>query len=100
MVYSKGEYLVQKSRMWYGIVTTHIIEVIIMEKNLQQRCGNLVFTSLPYSKMQMSFARDVINVKEHEAYLKRHGLPLQSIIEIEIFDYFRIDFVTSLLKIT
>jgi len=84
--------------MCYGTVTTHIIEVTVIEKELHQRCCNLVFTGLPYSKMQINFARDVTNVKEQRAggISKRHGLPFQSIMEIEIFDCCRINFVGPL----
>ena len=54
----------KKLGAYYGIVTVHPIEAIIMERGLLLKSSNLDFFGLHYSRVLMNMFRGVIVAKE------------------------------------
>ena len=64
-----------------------------MAREQQPRCFNQASTDLAYSRMLISSYPHVTNVSEWGAFLEKDEPPMHTILEVELFDLWGMDFM-------
>ena len=71
----------------------HPMKAILEEFEPQTKCYKQVFTSLHCLKMPTPLQRNVIGANRWGIYQENMKLPLNNILEVELFDVWGIDFM-------
>ena len=77
------------------VIMKHVVETFLQEK-LLLKFYNVNFIDLPYSKTY-KFCETCEKCQKLGSITKRNMMSLNPILEIEIFDYWGIDFISSFL---
>jgi len=82
----------KKLLAFYGIAIIHHMVDNIMVKGTILKCFNPNYIGQYYSKMLM-FMQDCDKCQRTRRISRRHEMPLQAILEVEVFDCWWIDFM-------